>query len=82
VLNDATYADAQETGLTNLVRVIDDGGDAPALILEDCEPSFQGEFKAADLVIVKGQGNFEAVIDTGAAALPKRFYRVRLIVRP
>lgn len=61
ILNDATYEDAKETGLTEIVSVIDDGCDAPALILEECTASFRESFHRADLVVVKGQGNYEAM---------------------
>ncbi|MFP4143634.1 MAG: damage-control phosphatase ARMT1 family protein [Phycisphaeraceae bacterium] len=61
VLNDATLADAREVGLTDLVRVIDNGSDAPATLVEDCSPAFRGAFDAADLIIAKGQGNYESL---------------------
>jgi uncharacterized protein with ATP-grasp and redox domains len=61
VLNDATLADADETGLTDLVDVIDNGSDAPGTILADCSESFLKRFESADLVIAKGQGNFETL---------------------
>ncbi len=63
VLNDATLEDAKETGLFNIVKVIDNGSDAPGTIIEDCSPEFVGHFKAADLVIAKGQGNYETLSD-------------------
>ena len=61
IINDATYVDAEAAGLTELVRVIDNGSDAPGTILEDCSPTFQRLFAEADLVISKGQGNFETL---------------------
>jgi len=61
VLNDATLADAHEVGMPDLVEVIDNGSDAPGTILTDCSPSFRERFKRADLVIAKGQGNFETL---------------------
>lgn len=61
VINDATYVDAEAAGLTELARVIDNGSDAPGTILEDCSPAFQRLFVEADLVISKGQGNFETL---------------------
>lgn len=63
VINDATIEDAQAAGLTDLVEVIDNGDDAPGTILESCSEAFQDHFEAADLVIVKGQGNFETLND-------------------
>jgi uncharacterized protein with ATP-grasp and redox domains len=61
VLNDATIADAREVGMHDLVEVIDNGSDAPGTILADCSVSFQQRFARADLVIAKGQGNFETL---------------------
>jgi hypothetical protein len=61
VLNDATLADAGEVGLTDLVDVIDNGSDAPGTILADCSEFFLKRFESADLVIAKGQGNFETL---------------------
>jgi damage-control phosphatase, subfamily I len=61
ILNDATLEDARETGLTDIVKVIDDGYDAPALILDKCSPDVHKGFFDADLVISKGQGNYEAL---------------------
>ncbi len=61
VLNDATLADASEVRMTELVDVIDNGSDAPGTILADCSDSFRERFDGADLVIAKGQGNFETL---------------------
>ncbi|MFH2067367.1 MAG: ARMT1-like domain-containing protein [Pseudomonadota bacterium] len=61
ILNDATMDDAMQTGMTDLVRVIHNGADAPGTILGECSPEFIHEFDQADLVIAKGQGNFETL---------------------
>lgn len=61
VLNDATMADAMAAGLHELVRVIDNGSDAPGTILEDCHADFIRYFNDADMIISKGQGNFETL---------------------
>ena len=63
VLNDATMADAEETGMTALVQVVDNGSDAPGTILEECSDVFRRQFDKADLVISKGQGNYETLSD-------------------
>ena len=67
ILNDALMEDAQIAGLTDLVEVIDNGSDAPGTILETCSEAFRGRFEQADLVIAKGQGNFESLGDTRRA---------------
>lgn len=64
ILNDALMADAETAGLTDLVTVIDNGTDAPGTIVELCSPAFREGFEAADLIIAKGQGNFETLSDT------------------
>lgn len=61
ILNDALMADAKAAGLTDLVEVIDNGSDAPGTILEACPKAFQRRFKRADLILAKGQGNFETL---------------------
>ena len=61
VINDATLADVTETKLDELVEVIDNGSDAPGTILEDCSETFGERFRQADLIIAKGQGNFETL---------------------
>jgi len=63
VINDATRVDAQEVGLDKLVEVIDNGSDAPGTILKDCSIEFQNRFHNTDLIISKGQGNFETLND-------------------
>jgi len=61
VINDATMEDAEVVGLTRIVEVIDNGSDAPGTILETCSQDFVDRFKQADLVIAKGQGNYETL---------------------
>lgn len=61
VINDATMEDAVAIGLTDLVTVIDNGADAPGTVLEDCSAQFVAAFYHADLIISKGQGNYESL---------------------
>jgi uncharacterized protein with ATP-grasp and redox domains len=61
IINDATMEDAETAGLTDIVSVIDNGSDAPGTILENCSETFRSRFKQADLVIAKGQGNYETL---------------------
>jgi len=63
IINDATTEDAQIVGLTDIVKVIDNGSDAPGTILECCSRTFRRRFDEADLVIAKGQGNYETLSD-------------------
>ena len=66
VLNDATMEDARAAGLTRLVEVIDNGTDVPGTILEECSEAFRERFWSADLVIAKGQGNYETLSEVEA----------------
>jgi uncharacterized protein with ATP-grasp and redox domains len=61
VINDATREDAEAVGLSSLVTVMDNGSDVPGTILEACSQSFQERFEASDLIIAKGQGNYETL---------------------
>ena len=64
VINDATMKDAEDAGITELVEVVDNGSDAPGTILESCSEDFVHRFETADLIVAKGQGNFETLSDT------------------
>jgi uncharacterized protein with ATP-grasp and redox domains len=64
ILNDATMEDAEVAGLTGLVRVMDNGSDAPGTILSQCSEEFLDRFRTSDLIISKGQGNYETLSDT------------------
>jgi len=63
VINDVTMIDAQTTGMTDIVEVIDNGSDMPGTVLEACSETFCQRFRAADLIISKGQGNYESLSD-------------------
>ena len=59
--NDATLEDAEYAGLTGMVEVIDTGAAIPGVILEYCSDSFRNVYNKADMIIAKGQGNFETL---------------------
>lgn len=61
ILNDATKEDAEFAGIDKLAKIIDNGSDAPGTILADCSKEFIEHFHNADLIISKGQGNFESL---------------------
>lgn len=63
IINDATYSDAEFAGITNLVKVIDNGTDAPGSYLKTCSEEFVNEINASNLIISKGQGNYETLHD-------------------
>lgn len=63
ILNDATMQDAISTGVADMVKVMDNGHSAQGTVLKDCSKEFKQSFDKADLVISKGQANFETLSD-------------------
>jgi uncharacterized protein with ATP-grasp and redox domains len=64
VINDATMDDAKSVGMDKIARVISNGDDAPGTILENTSTEFRDIFNQSDLVIAKGQGNYEGLSST------------------
>ena len=62
VINAATMEDALSCGLDKAAELISSGVDAPGALLYLCSDEFISHFKEADLVISKGQGNYEALV--------------------
>lgn len=60
-LNDATLEDARSAGLDTVAELMDNGSGAPATVIEDCSREFRELFQGSDLVIAKGQGNYESL---------------------
>ena len=63
VINDATMADAKHSGIVGKFNIISNGADTPGTWLPDCSSDFQQVFNNADLIIAKGQGNYETLND-------------------
>lgn len=63
IINDATIEDAISIGLTDECEVIESSA-SPGAILSKSPVEFQQIFHEADLIISKGQGNFESIIST------------------
>ncbi|MDI9401159.1 MAG: damage-control phosphatase ARMT1 family protein [Limisphaerales bacterium] len=61
-INDALMEDAQAARLQELCQVIDNGNDGPGTLLDYCSPEFVERFKKADMVIAKGQANYETLV--------------------
>jgi uncharacterized protein with ATP-grasp and redox domains len=61
VINDATMIDAETAGITELVETIDNGSDAPGTLLDDCSEAFRERFNSVDVIIAKGNGNYETL---------------------
>ncbi|RKY87745.1 hypothetical protein DRQ09_03985 [candidate division KSB1 bacterium] len=61
VLNDATLKDAAEVELDTITKVISTGSDKIGTDLESCSEEFLDIFYNSDIIISKGQGNFETL---------------------
>ncbi|MDD5591468.1 MAG: ARMT1-like domain-containing protein [Dehalococcoidales bacterium] len=61
IINDATMADARYVGLDRVANLISSGSDAPATILSQCSDKMLELYYTADMIIAKGQGNFESL---------------------
>ncbi len=63
IINDATFQDAIEVGMHKVADIITNGYDAPSTILGKCSEDFLNIYHSADLIISKGQGNLEGLLD-------------------
>ena len=63
VINDATVEDAEYTGMKNLVPIIDTGSDGIGIQWSTISEEFLENYNKADIIISKGQGNFETMSD-------------------
>ncbi len=61
VINDATLEDAHAAGLGESAKVTDNGSDGIGTLLETCSEKFLSLYRSADLVISKGQANYETL---------------------
>jgi uncharacterized protein with ATP-grasp and redox domains len=56
-------ADAHAVGLHEMVEIIDNGSNIAGTIPNDCSHDFLKRFSESDVVVAKGQGNFETLSD-------------------
>lgn len=61
VINDATMEDAHNIGLHKILPIISNGDGSPGTVIENCSEEFKKEFYNSDIIISKGQGNFESL---------------------
>ncbi len=66
IINDATIKDAQKCGLHEKITLISNGTSCPGTPLDLCSQEFLKVFNQADLIISKGQGNFETLSEVQA----------------
>ena len=61
ILNDVTMEDAIQVGLTEIVNVIGNGSEIAGTYLEDISEEAKNVIDDADVILAKGQGNFETL---------------------
>ena len=61
IINDALIEDAIFCGINKVAKITSSGSDAPGTILKYCSPEFIELFRKAELIISKGQGNYESL---------------------
>jgi len=75
IINDAVLRDAEEIGFNKLVRIVSSGSIYPGTILPETTKEFQRLFHSADVILSKGQGNFETLLPR---ADKKLFFLLRI----
>ena len=65
VVNDATMEDACQIGLPEEVKVIGNGSDFPGMYINKASDESVSVLRAADVIIAKGQANFETLAGCG-----------------
>lgn len=61
VINDVTAQEAIASGIDAVASILPNGADIPGTVLRKCSPDFLAVFNRADVVLSKGQGNFETL---------------------
>lgn len=63
IINDAMRDDALRAGIAEPVEVIETGSSSLGVVFEECSPEFLEAFRMADVVLSKGQANYETLDD-------------------
>ncbi|MBA7477829.1 hypothetical protein ES707_13244 [subsurface metagenome] len=61
IINDALIEDAIFCGINKVAKITSSGSDAPGTIMKYCSSEFIELYQNAELIISKGQGNYEAL---------------------
>ena len=61
VVNDSIEADAVRVGIPEYAEIINNGDDSLGTVLHRTSPEFQAAFHSADVIIAKGQANYECL---------------------
>lgn len=65
ILNDAVRADAIAAGIDQVAEIIENGTRSPGTVLSQASAEFLDLFQKAELVLSKGQANYETLDDQG-----------------
>ena len=65
ILNEATREDALAAGIDQVADVVSTGSDAPGTVLSRCSEDFHKLFEETEMVIAKGQANYETLSEEG-----------------
>ncbi len=66
IINDALFEDARTCGIDKFASILENGTSCPGTPLDICSAELLQAFKDADLIISKGQGNFETLSEAEA----------------
>jgi damage-control phosphatase, subfamily I len=61
IINDASFPEAEEAGIPELATLISTGSRAPGTLLSQASPELFEALGKVDMLISKGQGNFESL---------------------
>ena len=65
ILNDATRVDALAAGIDKVAKIVENGTRSPGTVLSQASEEFLELWDRADLVLSKGQANYETLDDQG-----------------
>jgi len=64
ILNDITKKEANEIGINEVAQIVDSGTKAPGLLMEEATEKFKNILENSDIIISKGQGNYESLSES------------------
>ncbi len=64
VINDALLEDAEAVGMIGICKIIETGNDWAGAIEEKCSEEMKEHLRKADIIIAKGQANYETLTET------------------
>jgi damage-control phosphatase, subfamily I len=61
IINDVLLEDAREAGIDEFAEIVESGSHLPGTVPSICSEEFRTLYNRADIIISKGQGNFETL---------------------